>query len=209
VPVLVVDPASCEAVDLAPAAAWLHAGGIVALPTDTFYGLAVDPRLPEAVARVFALKGRTAEAALPLIAGSVAQVEQSCGTLSAAARRLAAAYWPGPLSLILDAPPEVAPAVHGATGTVAIRVPAHPLARLLAEIVGYPLTATSANRSGEPPAMDATRLAALDAAGLFVLDGGATPGGAPSTIVDVRGGAPRLVRAGGIAWERVLESLRG
>ena len=209
VPVLVVDPASCGAVDVAPAAAWLRDGGIVALPTDTFYGFAVDPRSTKAVASLFALKGRAADAALPLIAGSLPQVERTCGPLSSETRRLAAAYWPGPLSLMLDAPKEVAAAVHGGTGAVAIRVPAHRVARLLAEVFGYPLTATSANRSGEPPATEATRLGALDGGGVFVIDGGATPGGAPSTIVDVRGRVPRLVRAGGIAWERVLESLRG
>ncbi len=103
----------------------------------------------------------------------------------------------------------LAPAVTAGTGTVAIRVPDHIVARRLAELAGVPLTSTSANRSGFPPAATAAEAAAGLGEGLAgVLDAGATPGGAPSTIVDARGDEPRLIRAGAIAFERVLEALR-
>jgi len=210
VPTLVVDPDTCRPADLAPAVAWLRAGGVVAMPTDTFYGLAVDPRSPAAVAAVFDVKGRDAAAALPLVGASLAQVDAHCGPMTAATRRLAETYWPGPLSLILDAPSAMAAAVHAGARTVAVRVPAQPVARALAEAAGHVLTATSANRRGAPPAADAGALGDLGRdPRVFVVDGGASPGGPPSTIVDARGARPVLVRAGAIAWERVLESIRG
>ena len=182
---------------------------MVAFPTDTFYGLAVDPMSASAVERLFALKGRPADAALPLIAGSFEQVTRAVGPLGERGTRLAARFWPGPLSLLCDAPGTLVPAVHAGTGAVAVRVPDHPVARGFALLFGAPITATSANRSGEPPARSGADLAAI--AGhpdLFVIDAGETAGGAPATIVDARGRPPRLVRAGAIAWERVLESLQ-
>ena len=195
---------------LQPAVEWLRQGGIVALPTDTFYGLAVDVRSDAAVASVFDLKGRSAESALPLIAASVAQVEAFCGPLNPATRQLARVWWPGPLSVVCDAPPDVSAAAHGGTGTVAVRVPAHPVARALAEGWGAPIAATSANRSGDPAVMtaEAIRRSLTEDPRVLVIDGGATTGGAPSTIVDARGDAPRAVRVGAIAWDRVLRSLQ-
>jgi L-threonylcarbamoyladenylate synthase len=200
---LTIDPAAVDAARLAPAVSVLRAGGVVAFPTDTYYGLAADPTQPAAVRRIFALKGRSAGEALPLIAGSIDAVERFCGPIGATGARLAGHFWPGPLSLLLDAPASVAPEVHAGTGAVAIRVPDHPIARALTDAFGRPVTATSANRSGEPPARDASALATL-APSLFVIDGGATAGGAPSTIVDARVSPPRLVRAGAVPWDRVL-----
>ena len=137
------------------------------------------------------------------------QIEAVCGGLGASTRRLVDACWPGPLAVIVDAPASLAPAVHAGTGTVAVRVPSHPVARALAGAAGHLLTATSANRSGEPPATTAGALLALpDDARVLVVDGGPVPGGAPSTIVDARGARPVLVRAGAIAWDRVLKSWR-
>lgn len=207
-PLLRVDPAECRPEDLALAVAWLRAGGIVAFPTDTLYGLAVDPMSPSAVRHLFDLKGRSARAALPLVAASSQQVEALCGRFGRVAARLAARFWPGPLSLVLDAPATLAVEVHGGHRSVAIRVPAHRVAQALAAAWGAPLTATSANRSGEPPVSSAAALGPLiDDPRVFVLDGGETPGGAPSTLVDARGPRPALVRDGAIAWSRVLESL--
>lgn len=194
--------------DLDAAADWLRAGGIVAFPTDTFYGLAVDPASASAVAALFALKGRDAQMAVPLVAGSREAVEQACGPLGGASRRLADRFWPGAISLVLDAPDAIVPAVHAGGGTIAVRVPGHDISRGLAEAFGGLITATSANRSGSPPARDVEGLGELAAdARVFVLDGGATPGAAPSTIVDARSGSPVLVREGQIAWSRVLEFL--
>jgi L-threonylcarbamoyladenylate synthase len=201
-----IDPSGWAGGALAPAVEWLRAGKVVAFPTDTLYGLAVDPSSEDAVRALFQIKGREASAALPLIAGSRAEVDAWCG-LGATARRLADEFWPGPLSLICDAPRSVVPAVHAGRRTIAIRVPAHPIARGLAAAFGSPITATSANRSGEPAAHRASDLASIDDERLLVIDGGDTAGGAPSTIVDARVTPPVLVRDGAIDWNRVLNSL--
>jgi L-threonylcarbamoyladenylate synthase len=204
------DGVTLDAPDLARALDCLRQGGIVLFPTDTFYGLAVDPTSDAAVRRLFDLKGRSARTALPLVAASVRQVEAACGPLGDAAARLAARCWPGPLSILLDAPANISVAVHGGSRAIAVRVPAHAVARALAEGWGGLLTATSANRSGEPPATTVDAIGAWAAeAGVYIVDGGATAGGAPSTIVDVRGPEPVLVREGAIPWRRVLESLQG
>lgn len=202
-----VDPAVCRESELAEAVSWLREGHVVAYPTDTLYGLAVNPESESAVRLLFQIKGREPSAALPLIAASRAQVDAWCG-LGAASRRLADAFWPGPLSLVCDAPVQVVPAVHAGRRTVAIRVPAHLIARLLASAWGGPITATSANRSGTPPAQRAEDLAALADDRLLVIDGGPTAGGPPSTIVDARDTPPLLIREGAISWNRVLHSLQ-
>jgi len=208
--VLTVDPVSCRVEDFRDAVEWLRAGRIIAFPTDTFYGLAVDPASSPAVRDLFRLKGRPAEVAVPLIASSLAQVESLGVPWTAAMKTLARTFWPGPVSLICEAPAGISPGVHGGAGTVAIRVPDHRVARTLADAWGAPITATSANRSGEPPVQSAEALTFLAAdAAVLVVDGGMTPGGAPSTIVDARGETPVLVRAGAIAWNRVLESIQG
>jgi L-threonylcarbamoyladenylate synthase len=204
-----VDPATCRPEDLEPAVDWLRQGGIVAFPTDTLYGLAVDVASASAVRQLFDLKGRRPRAALPLIAASTPQVEALCGRLGPVAARLAAKFWPGPLSLVLDAPVTLAVEVHGGHRSIAIRVPAHRVAQALGTAWGAPLTATSANRSGEPAPSRADALGSLGAdPRVLVIDGGTTPGGAPSTLVDARGPRPRLVREGAVLWSRVLESLQ-
>ena len=199
---------SPTAAELAAAVDWLRAGKAVVFPTDTFYGLAVDPRSDEAARALFDLKRRPSSSASPLIAASLAQVEAFCGVLPPASRRLAAAFWPGPLSIVCDAPAGTSPLVHAGGGTIAIRVPAPDVARALAEAWGGPLTATSANISGEPPAQTLAGVGALlDDARVLAIEAGPSAGGAPSTIVDARQQPPVLVRAGAIAWNRVLESL--
>jgi L-threonylcarbamoyladenylate synthase len=208
--ILIADPASCRANDLREAVAWIRAGRIVAFPTDTFYGLAVDPTSAAAVADLFRLKERAAGVAVPLVAASVEQAESLGGTWTPGMRALARTFWPGPVSLICEAPNAIAREVHGGAGTVAVRVPDHPVARALADAWGAPLTATSANRSGEPPARTAAMLSDLASdPSVLVVDAGPTAGGQPSTIVDARGETAVLVRAGAIAWNRVLESIQG
>jgi L-threonylcarbamoyladenylate synthase len=184
-------------------------GGVIALPTDTLYGLGADPFRLDAVARVFAVKGRLAERALPLIAADIDQVADRLGRLPDLGRRLAARFWPGPLTLLLTAPPALAPDVSGGTGTVGVRVPAHAVARALCRACGTPLTATSANISGAAPSADPGEVERTLGARIDLLvDAGATPGGPPSTIVDATGASPRLVRQGAIAWEEIQEYLR-
>ena len=205
---LSVDPERPDPEALRRAVEALAAGEVVAFPTDTLYGLAVDPRQPDAARRLFALKRRPAGEAVPLIAAGSSQIDLIAQGVTPLARRLADQWWPGPVSVVLDASPAVDPHLVTEAGTVAVRVPAQRLARRLAADFEHPITATSANRSGERPAADAAAVAAGLGSELAVLvDGGPAPGGAPSTIVDARGDAPVLVREGAVAWDRVLQSL--
>jgi L-threonylcarbamoyladenylate synthase len=207
-PALRLDVTNVRPDDLAPAVRWIQAGGIVAFPTETFYGLAVDPRNRSAVRALVDLKGRDEGRALPLVADSAAQVESVCGPMAGATAALAAAFWPGALSLLMEAPASFATAVDAGSGTIAVRVPDHIVARALAAGVGCLVTATSANRSGDRPASTAAGLGAIaDDPRVFVIDGGPTPGLRPSTVVDARTSPPTLVRDGLVRWSRVLESL--
>jgi L-threonylcarbamoyladenylate synthase len=192
---------------IARAAELIARGEVVAYPTETFYGLAADPRNARAIERVFEAKGRRSDEPLPLIASDVAQVEQWFGALSPQAATLARRFWPGPLTLVLPLPAAHTFPSNLTAGrmNIAVRVPAHSVARALAAAAGGAITSTSANPSGTPPATtaDEVRRTLGDRVAL-VIDGGTTPGGAPSTIVDVQQSQPTLVRAGVLAWERVL-----
>ena len=199
-----VDPASPQRDAIQEAAKWIRRGGVVALPTDTLYGLAADPFSAAAVARVFAVKGRAAERALPLLAADAAQVARHLGALPTAGQRLADRFWPGPLTLLLAAPAALAPDVTGGTGKVGVRVPADAIARAICAEAARPITATSANLSGEPATGDpAVVECTLGDRIDLLIDAGATPGGAPSTIVDVTGAEPLLVRAGAVSWDDI------
>ncbi len=199
-----VDPQSPQRDAIQEAAKWILAGGIVALPTDTLYGLAADPCSADAVARVFAVKGRVAERALPLIAADATQVATHLGRLRAAAHCLAERFWPGPLTLLVTAPLGLARAVTGGTGRVGVRVPRDHVAREICRACGRPITATSANASGEPATSDPDCVERTlgDRIDLLI-DAGPTPGGAASTIVDVTGAEPVLVRGGAISWDEI------
>jgi L-threonylcarbamoyladenylate synthase len=201
---LAVNPDAPDRGALDVAARAIRQGGVVALPTDTLYGLAVDPFDVDAVGRLFALKGRESERAVPLVAAGVAQAIDQLGPLPAAASGLAARFWPGPLTLLVSAPTTLAAAVSAGTGRVGVRVPAHAVARGLCAACGGVLTATSANRSGQPATDDPDIVAAsLEPLIDVLLDAGRTTGGRPSTIIDVSGTTPRLVREGAIPWAEV------
>ncbi len=191
------------------AASVVHAGGVVAIPTDTLYGLAVNPFDVAAINTLFTIKRRDLEKAIPLVAADVAQVESAIGPLPALGARLAQAFWPGPLTLVMRAPATLAGEVTGGTGTVGVRVPACEVTRALCSAAGLPLTATSANISGQPPTHLPDDVAAALGARLGALvDSGPTAGGPPSTIVDVTGDEPRLIRAGAIPWDAVLAAAK-
>jgi L-threonylcarbamoyladenylate synthase len=200
-----VDPESPQRDAIQEAAKWILNGGIVAVPTDTLYGLAADPFSADAVARIFAVKGRTAERALPLIAADAAQVSAHFGPLSAMAQRMAARFWPGPLTLLVPAPASLARDLTGGTGKVGVRVPANDVARAICAMAGRPITATSANISGDPATSDPADVERTLGHRIdLLIDTGLTPGGAPSTIVDVTGAEPVLIRAGAIPWQDIL-----
>ncbi|MBI4011375.1 MAG: threonylcarbamoyl-AMP synthase [Candidatus Rokubacteria bacterium] len=197
--VLAVDPAEPAAADVAVAARVLQEGGLVAFPTETFYGLGADALDPVAVARVFGAKGRPADKPLLVLVDSMAMAARVTTEIPARARRLAARYWPGPLTLILRARSHVPPALTAGTATIGLRIPAHPVALALVRAAGVPVTAPSANPHGVPaPRTAAEVLAGLDDRVDLVLDGGPTRGGPPSTLLDLTGPAPRLVRPGAV-----------
>lgn len=204
---ITVDPVRPDVALVARAAEVIRRGGIAGFPTDTFYGLAVDPRNDAAVRRLFEVKGRDEGQPVPLVGADAAQADEA-GMFGAMERRLAAAFWPGPLTIVVACSAALAPRVHAGRGTVGIRVPAHTTARTLAAAAGGCITATSANPSGRPPAVTADEVAAALGDRLDVLvDAGPAPGGSASTIVEFVQGQIVLHRAGAVAWDRVLESL--
>jgi len=205
--VLQVDPRDPDPAVIRQAAEMIRDGLVVAYPTDTLYGLAVDPRNAAGVLRLFALKGRAETSPLTLIAADLAQVRVA-GEMTTIAERLATRWWPGPLTILLAARAIVAAETLAGGRTVGIRVPNDRVAVALARDAGFCITATSANRSGamaaSTPAAVVAALPDLDA----LLDAGPAPGGPPSTIVDASPRVPTLVRAGVVPWDRVLRSLR-
>ena len=206
---LAVDPERPDSAALQPAVDALAAGEVIAFPTDTLYGLAVDPRRSDAARRLFAAKRRPAGLAVPLIAADIGQIElvaRSSHTarpahgrplvarsgLDRARRRcrgLTRAWWMRPVL----------------SRSASRRIRWRAVSR---SAFNHPITATSANRSGESPATDAAAVVeALGSEVFLVVDGGPTAGGPPSTIVDARGDAPALVREGVVPWDHVLQSL--
>jgi len=190
------------------AAGVLRRGGLVAYPTETFYGLGALASDAQAVSRVAAVKGRPDGKPLPLLAADLAAVE-AVALLGPLARRLAGRLWPGALTLVVPARPGLPPEIVAGTGAVGVRIPGSELARALARSAGGPIVSTSANLSGEPPVSRAADLApALRARLDAVLDAGSTPGGLPSTVVAVEEEAVRLLRAGVVPLEDVLRAAR-
>lgn len=185
------------------AARHLREGGLLVFPTETFYGLAADPRREAAVRRLSELKERPPGKPFPLLAGGVDQVRElvTIWPLRGGAGRLAARFWPGPLTLVLPAGPGLAAEVIGPGNSVAVRVSPHPAARGLARALGFAVVATSANPSGAlPRAEPAEAWAAFRRhPEVWLLEGGIVPGGRPSTLVDARGAVPLLLRPGPIA----------
>lgn len=200
----------------AEAARLLLDGGVIALPTDTVYGIAVALATPGGIERLFAAKSRPPDKAIALLLADAAQAPE-IGEMPAGASVLARAFWPGGLTLVVprrvDRPLPAAltggPEAPGAVATVGLRVPDHPAPRALAAAVG-PLPTTSANRSGEPEARDGGEIEALLGHALdLILDGGPSIGGPASTVVDATGETMRILREGAIAAgdiARVLES---
>jgi L-threonylcarbamoyladenylate synthase len=189
--------AAAEQAAAREAASVLRAGGLVAFPTETFYGLggaALDAR---AASRVLEAKGRVDGKPLLVLVDSIMMVATLAAEIPEPARDLMARHWPGALTLVLRAANGVPSAITAGTGTVGVRLPAHPLARGIVGALGAPVTAPSANLSGEaPPRTAAEVLAQLEGRIELVLDAGATAGGLPSTVLDVTVEPPRVIRQG-------------
>ncbi|HIV26957.1 MAG TPA: threonylcarbamoyl-AMP synthase [Candidatus Ornithocaccomicrobium faecavium] len=202
----------CQADDasIRRAATLLRAGELVAFPTETVYGLGADALNGEAAARIFAAKGRPADNPLIAhIAGESGLAGLIAGEPCACARALMRAFWPGPMTLIFPKSPRVPREVTAGLDTVAVRMPSHPVARTLISAAQTPIAAPSANRSGRPsPTTAAHVLEDMEGRIPLILDGGPCEVGLESTVVDVTGARPRILRPGGVTLE-MLEGVVG
>ena len=207
--VLKVDPARPEPGPVGRAAGVIRAGGLVAFPTETVYGLGANALSAEAVARIFEAKGRPASNPVIVHVSGAAEVPNVAADWPATAARLAERFWPGPLTLVVPKGDTVPPIVTANGPTVAVRCPNHPVALALIRAAGVPIAAPSANRSTElSPTRAGHVLKGLDGRIHLVLDGGPCPGGIESTVVDVTGDVPRILRPG-LITAPMLESVCG
>lgn len=189
---------------LADAVALLHAGQVVAFATETVYGLGADARQPEAITRIYTAKGRPSYNPLIVHVAAPAEARGYMATVPAFAPELMAAFWPGPLTLVVPRGGALAPSVSAGLSTVALRCPEHPLAQALLRAFAGPIAAPSANRSGfVSPTTAAHVLAELDGRIPLILDGGASAIGLESTVVDLTTSPPTLLRPGGITAEQI------
>ena len=188
------------------AADLILAGGVVAYPTETVYGLGVDPANEAALARLFSIKGRPADQPVLLLVAERSQLSDLASSVSSLASDLMDRFWPGPLTLILPARNGLSNYVTTGSNTVAVRQASPGVAADLLDQTDIPITSTSANRTGERPAVTSTQVAALlpenDA---LALDGQCTPDALPSTLVDVTGHHPRVIRDGAIPKADILK----
>lgn len=191
------------------AVAALRAGSVVGIPTDTVYGLAVDPTIPGAIDALFELKARPRSLDLPVLVGSTQQAGELAGPsgLSKTARHLAEHFWPGALTIVVPRRHGLEWALGGNAQTIGLRHPDHSVARALCTEVGA-LATTSANVHGEAPCTVAGAVVRAFGSRVVVVDGGRCDG-APSTVVSVLGGLPQCLREGAVAWVDVLAALGG
>ncbi len=186
--------------ELERAARYILRGGLLVYPTETFYGLGALALDEGAVKKVFQQKRRPPEKQLTVLISDLDSLREFVVDVPYPARVLAERFWPGPLTIILEAKPHLLKSLQAVTAKVGFRISSHPVALELTKLVGAPITATSANVSGNPPVADPKELPRVFLDGIdMVIDAGKTPGGAPSTIVDVTGSEPVILRAGPLA----------
>ena len=192
---------------LARALSVLEKGGLVAFPTDTVYGLGAMLFNSQAIEQLYIVKGRDTSKAIAVLLSSLDDLPQVTATIGDIARRLAAYFWPGPLTLVVRRHPSL-PANLSPLPTVGVRMPDHPVALELLRAAG-PMAVTSANLSGTANACTAQEVYdQLQGRIPLILDGGQTPGGAPSTVVDCTGNEPIILRAGPITLEQIQTALQ-
>ncbi len=196
------------ALALPQAVAVLRRGGLVAFPTDTVYGVGAMAFEAAAVQRLYEVKGRSAEKAIAVLVAREADLARVAAVLTPSAHALALRFWPGPVTLVVPKHPDLPEAVS-ALPTVGVRQPDHALAQALLALAG-PLAVTSANLSGQPSASTAEAvLAQLDGRIDLLLDGGPTPGGVASTVIDCTAEPPMILRPGPIGAAEIEAALRG
>jgi L-threonylcarbamoyladenylate synthase len=206
--ILRLDPAVVDPGLIADIASVLLKDGVMAYPTETFYGLGAAGFSAKAVPRIYKLKSRDTSKPLSLVASDLDMVREIAGSLTPAFWSLAREFWPGPLTLVLEASPSLPPYLLGPGRSVAVRIPAVAWLRRLAYELSQPVTATSANLSGEKEISSPAEVIALfDGKIELVVDGGLTPGAAPSTLLDVTGPEPHFLREGVIPSDRIRAAL--
>ncbi|MBI5887894.1 MAG: threonylcarbamoyl-AMP synthase [Deltaproteobacteria bacterium] len=184
-------------------------GGVVAYPTETFYGLGVDPFNEKAVKRLFSLKGREKGKPVSLIIKDRAMLDAVAEAVPPIAERLMKKYWPGPLTIIFKASRGLPSSVTGSTGTIGVRVSSGAAAKRLMNALSSPLTATSANPSGSPASASAGQVVDYFNGNIdLLIDGGTLQGSSGSTIVDVTGDEPRIVREGEVPSGEILRDVK-
>ena len=194
--------------DYSPAIEPFRAGGIIAYPTETFYGLCVDPFNELAIKALYEVKGRPPASPMPLIIGEASMLSSVVSEISPQAQKLINRFWPGPLTIVFRARPGLPSILTAGTGTIAVRLSGSPCARRLSSTLSSPITSTSANPSGSPPATKAAGvLSYFDGSIDILIDGGGLKGMKGSTIVDATGERLVVLREGEIASSEILISL--
>lgn len=207
--IISIDPHNIAPSSIEKAITILEAGGVVAFPTETFYGLAADATNEKAVDRIFEIKGRSFNNPIALIISKENDLDLLADNIPEEAKKLMAAFWPGPLTLVFKASPSVSPRLTAGTGKIGIRISSHPIAHALAAGLGRPITATSANLSGGRECTTAEEVRGQMAnAQLTVIDGGPTLGGRGSTFLDVTVDPLVLLREGAIYGTAIRIALR-
>ena len=207
--VVQVDPLHPSLKLLTQAADLIHRGGIVAFPTETYYGLGADALNPEAIERIYTIKGRDRDKPILILVESSDRMNALVKPFPPMVERLMADFWPGPLTILFQANDRLPIGLTAGTGKIGIRVPSHPVARALLSAVGAPLTGTSANRAGGRSPQTAEEVQSSIGRELdLVLDAGPTPGEKPSTVLDCTSSPFRIVREGIVARE-TLEAVVG
>jgi L-threonylcarbamoyladenylate synthase len=191
------------------AAEHLAAGGVIGMPTDTVYGIAASLGRVDAIARIFEIKQRPRDRALPVLVSSTRAMLQFATIPDNGVRDLLDEFWPGPLTVVVPGSSGLPEGVRAADGTVAVRIPNHPLAIEIIEKSGGAIACTSANMSGEPPALTAEETASTLKGKLdLVIDGGYAPGGVASTVVATHGDELKILREGGLPSDVLLRAWR-
>ena len=208
--VLAIDPLHPEAGRIEQAAGALRRGDVVGVPTDTIYGLAANPFDTAAIERVYEAKGRDDGKPLSLMVAGVSQAEALAGApLSELFYRLAGRFWPGPLTLIIPAAAHLPRRLTAGGDTIALRQPLCPIVLSLIDAAGFPITATSANRSGAADCRSAEEVRQqLEGRIPLIVDGGPSPRALPSTLVDLTSSVPKILRAGAIREEELQPLLQ-
>jgi len=206
--ILKINPEKPEPDRIDEAVAILKDGGVVAFPTETFYGLGADARNEAAIDKIFGIKGRDFRNPILVVIGDRGHLEAFAADIPLQARKLMDRFWPGPLTIVFRAAPPVSPKLTAGSGKIGIRLTSHPVAMEISKRLGGPVTATSANFSGAPECSAAAEvLSQLQGKIGGIVDGGQTPGGKGSTIVDVTTSPIKIIREGIIPAALIQDTL--